>query len=95
MWFQSHATCPLCRAAVEAPAEETVIVCEAEPVAEEVNRSEPVGDDSSLGRNESESTGSSFRRILSFKRILSREKKGCSSMTELDPERGECDSVSS
>ncbi|TKY54172.1 RING-H2 finger protein ATL2 [Spatholobus suberectus] len=116
MWFQSHATCPLCRAAVEAQPEarpdETVIACEPEPVRDEVDRSGPVGESSSalrvevVGRNESfgrESgceSGSSFRspvsRMLSFKSILGREKKGsvsgcvvggCSSMTELDAER--------
>ena len=120
VWFQSHATCPLCRETVEAmPERETrsevaVIVCETEPVREEVNRSGPVGASSSaaatslhienLGCEDGCESESSFRspvsRILSFKRILSREKKGsvvgvCSSMTELDVEqRGECDSVS-
>lgn len=119
-WFRSHATCPLCRAPVEAVPEQAtrsevaVVVCEPEPVGEDVDRSIPVGSSSSSSsssklRNDSlgRETGSSFRspvsRIVSFKRILSREKKGsfsgcgvggCSSMTELDAERGECDSVS-
>ncbi|RDX96834.1 RING-H2 finger protein ATL2, partial [Mucuna pruriens] len=101
MWFRSHATCPLCRAPVEAQSdpearpEETVIVSEPEPVREEVNRSGSEGGSSS--------SSLSVSRILSFKRILSREKGsvsgcvgvgGCSTMTELDAERGECDSLS-
>ncbi|ESW26296.1 hypothetical protein PHAVU_003G107100 [Phaseolus vulgaris] len=114
IWFQSHTTCPLCRAPVEAIADqetrsEVAVVCEPEPVGEERNRSIPVGSSSSALRNDSlgRETESSFRspvsRIVSFKRILSREKKGsvsgcvvggCGSMTELDAERGESDSVS-
>ncbi|KAK7348145.1 hypothetical protein VNO80_22694 [Phaseolus coccineus] len=116
IWFQSHTTCPLCRAPVEAiPDQETrsevAVVCEPEPVGEEVDRSIPVGSSSSssalrnesLGRETESSFCSPVSRIVSFKRILSREKKGsvsgcvvggCSSMTELDAERGESDSVS-
>ncbi|WVZ09606.1 hypothetical protein V8G54_014136 [Vigna mungo] len=109
MWFQSHTTCPLCRAPVEAISEQetrsevAVVVCEPETVGEEVERSTPVGSSSSALRNESlgSETESSFlspvSRIVSLKRILSREKKGsvsgcvvggCSSTTtELDAER--------
>ncbi|KAK7363553.1 hypothetical protein VNO77_05699 [Canavalia gladiata] len=91
---------------------ETCVECQRE--GEELNRSGPVGASSSLhvevpARNESlghepgceshSSFHSPVSRILSFKRILSREKKGsvsacvggCSAMTEfeLDVERGD------
>ncbi|KAK7387925.1 hypothetical protein VNO78_22723 [Psophocarpus tetragonolobus] len=117
MWFQSHATCPLCRASVEAitdreiPSDMAVVVSGPETVREEVNRSEALGSSSSYSSSScsevvesfGRESGSSFRspvsRILSLKRILSREKGsvsgGCSSMTELDAEQGNLhDSVS-
>ncbi|CAJ1940974.1 unnamed protein product [Sphenostylis stenocarpa] len=112
MWFQSHTTCPLCRAPVEAIPEgetrsEVTFVCEPELVREEVDQPRPIGSSSlnneSLGRETESSFCSQVSRIVSFKRILSREKKGsvsgcvvegCSSMTELAAQRGECDSVS-
>lgn len=126
MWFQSHSTCPLCRALVDpSPAEATrpevtVIVPGSEPGSgsglgsgEEMNRTEPTVSSSSssiektssfvgvtvgsesLG-DESPSYRSPMSRMLSLKRILSRERKttssdcgiGCSSAAELDVERG-------
>jgi len=107
IWFQSHTTCPLCRAPVEAISEQetrsevAVVVCEPETVGEEVDRSIPVGSSSSsalrnesLGRETESSFLSPVSRIVSLKRILSREKKGSSTTTELDAEREVCDSVS-
>lgn len=130
MWFQSHSTCPLCRAPVEpAPVQLTrsdvvIDVCEPELVLdssseEEMNRSELEFSSSSsskqssyvgvtVGRSESDSerfvagessSSMSFRspmsRVLSFTRMLSRERKpsvsassDCVSVTELDAERG-------
>jgi E3 ubiquitin-protein ligase RNF38/44 len=130
MWFQSHSTCPLCRAPVEpAPVQLTrsdVVIDVSEPELvldssseEEINRSEPGFSSSSsskqssyvgvtVGRSESDSerfvagessSSTSFRspmsRVLSFTRILSRERKpsvsassDCVSVTELDAERG-------
>jgi E3 ubiquitin-protein ligase RNF38/44 len=130
MWFQSHSTCPLCRAPVEPPpvqltrSEVVIDVCEPELVLdssseEEINRSEPGFSSSSsskqssyvgvtVGRSESDSerfvagessSSTSFRspmsRVLSFTRMLSRERKpsvsassDCVSVTELDAERG-------
>jgi E3 ubiquitin-protein ligase RNF38/44 len=137
MWFQSHSTCPLCRAPVEPPpvqltrSEVVIDVCEPELVLdssseEEINRSEPEFSSSSSskqsscvgvtveipGRSECDcdcerfvagesscDSSSSFRspmsRVLSFTRILSRERKpsvsassDCVSVTELDAERG-------
>ncbi|KAG2407252.1 hypothetical protein LR48_Vigan01g303900 [Vigna angularis] len=113
MWFQSHSTCPLCRAPVEAISEQetqsevAVVVCEPETVGEEVDRSIPVGSsssalrDESLGRETESSIIFPVSRIVSLKRILSREKKGSisgcvvggcnSTTTELDAEREGCD----
>jgi E3 ubiquitin-protein ligase RNF38/44 len=132
MWFQSHSTCPLCRAPVEpAPVQLTrsdvvIDVCEPELVLdssseEEMNRSELEFSSSSsskqssyvgvtVGRSECDcerfvagesscDSSSSFRspmsRVLSFTRMLSRERKpsvsassDCVSVTELDAERG-------
>ncbi|KAK2412076.1 RING-H2 finger protein ATL2 [Trifolium repens] len=130
MWFQSHSTCPLCRAPVEpAPVQLTrsdVVIDVSEPELvldssseEEMNRSEPGFSSSSsskqssyvgvtVGRSESDSerfvagessSSTSFRspmsRVLSFTRMLSRERKpsvsassDCVSVTELDAERG-------
>jgi E3 ubiquitin-protein ligase RNF38/44 len=130
MWFQSHSTCPLCRAPVEpAPVQLTrsdVVIDVSEPELvldssseEEINRSEPGFSSSSsskqssyvgvtVGRSESDSerfvagessSSTSFRspmsRVLSFTRMLSRERKpsvsassDCVSVTELDAERG-------
>ncbi|WJX90661.1 RING-type E3 ubiquitin transferase [Trifolium repens] len=130
MWFQSHSTCPLCRAPVEpAPVQLTrsdvvIDVSELELVLdssseEEMNRSELGFSSSSsskqssyvgvtVGRSESDSerfvagessSSTSFRspmsRVLSFTRMLSRERKpsvsassDCVSVTELDAERG-------
>ncbi|GAU11186.1 hypothetical protein TSUD_198100 [Trifolium subterraneum] len=137
MWFQSHSTCPLCRAPVEPPpvqltrSEVVIDVCEPELVMdssseEETNRPEPVVSSSSNskqssfvgvaveipGRSECEcerfvagesscDSSSSLRspmsRVLSFTRILSRERKpsvsassDCVSVIELD----DADSVS-
>ncbi|KAK7264659.1 hypothetical protein RJT34_32269 [Clitoria ternatea] len=111
VWFQSHSTCPLCRAPVEPQLERELgpEVSENEPGSsfemcvecrngEEPSRSEPGGSSSLCGevsgRSESDrGNESSFRGILSFKRILSREKKGSvsggTSMAELDLERGD------
>jgi len=119
MWFQSHSTCPLCRAPVEAAPvqvarqEVTIDVCEPELVlasssSDEMNRFEPEFSSSSSSccnekqssfvditveiprRSESDcksfavgesscDSPSSFRspmsRVLSFTRILSRERK--------------------
>jgi hypothetical protein len=116
MWFQSHSTCPLCRAPVEAAPvqatrqEVTIDVCEPELVlgsssGDEMNRSEPEFSSSCSNEKQSsfvditieiprrsESDGKSFAvgesscdspssfrspmsRVLSFTRILSRERK--------------------
>ncbi|XP_061349142.1 RING-H2 finger protein ATL2-like [Gastrolobium bilobum] len=112
MWFQSHSTCPLCRAPVKPPPETrpevTVTVCEPESGSssgccqyegEEPNRTGPAVSSSSsstgFGDESQSSSRSPMSRMLSFKRILSRERKarvspssncvvGCSSMAELD-----------
>ncbi|MED6106502.1 hypothetical protein PIB30_005130 [Stylosanthes scabra] len=95
MWFQSHSTCPVCRAPVEPPKEPEVVitVCESEPGSSSQGEDGLIPKDSSSSvvnvsvevpeRNEDSgcesSSSSSFRspvgRMVSLKRILSREKK--------------------
>jgi len=128
MWFQSHSTCPLCRAPVEAaPVQATIDMCEPELVlgsssGDEMNRSVPEFSSSCSDekqsslvditveiprRSESDcknfavgesscDSPSSFRspmsRVLSFTRILSRERKPSISPSldcAADAERGE------
>ncbi|XP_020228931.1 RING-H2 finger protein ATL2 [Cajanus cajan] len=89
MWFQSHATCPLCRAPVEAQPKDPLLLS----ASASASASGP-GPQQVLGPNSSSSSESPVSRILSFKIILSREKKESASISEFDAERGECDSAS-
>lgn len=114
MWFHSHATCPLCRAPVERADEPEVVIHVSEPESGSTScPSSSVGSRKSslVGvtvevppRNENlrDEDSSSFRspmsRMLSFTRILSRERRGnlspsscggdCSSAAQCDEERG-------
>lgn len=101
MWFLSHSSCPLCRAAVvpESPKEAISVS------ANRVERDPEVGSssgfcsscqvDEETASSSSSSSCSPGSRILSFKRILSRDRKSgalspnTSSVTETDLERGE------
>ncbi|RWR94616.1 RING-H2 finger protein ATL2-like protein [Cinnamomum micranthum f. kanehirae] len=102
MWFLSHSSCPLCRAAVvpESP-NEAISVSE-----NRVERDPEIGSSSGLcsscqvdeetaSSSSSSSSCSPGSRILSLKRILSRDRKSgsfspnTSSVTETDLERGE------
>ncbi|XP_056845579.1 RING-H2 finger protein ATL2-like [Raphanus sativus] len=115
MWFHSHSTCPLCRSLVEPLVDQTVIAISPEPVSE----TEPAVEMSRRSFRELEDgflTGDSLanhhslplpprsRRMLSFTRMLSRDRRSAPSsfagaphqsspscgivMNELDIERG-------
>ncbi|WCJ23458.1 RING/U-box superfamily protein [Euphorbia peplus] len=106
MWFHSHSTCPLCRNPVE-PVPENPDT-ELETVVTQSGSGEQMPSTSSLrveipGRNVFEGEPGSdmtayrspMRRMLSFRRILSRERRGNGNATspscggESDIERGE------
>ncbi|CAH8323512.1 unnamed protein product [Eruca vesicaria subsp. sativa] len=81
MWFHSHSTCPLCRSLVELPAttveEQVAITISPEPV---VSATEPGSTVVEVSR---------MSRMVSFTRMLSRDRRSASSSSAGAPSQSE------